>query len=106
MQEDREYDFPDELDSIVGKRMMLRLKLNEYNKKFPHASISVVSFMMCENLLDKFDEVDDQVLVIIVIQIRFTVNVFGDYSLYWHFSILCIWSKILLLICVERYAML
>lgn len=60
-QEDRDYDFPDELDSIFGKKMVLRLKLNEYNKKFPNASISVISFMLRENLLEKFDEVADKV---------------------------------------------
>lgn len=61
MQEDRSYDFPEELDDVVGKRMVITLKLNEYNKNHPNSSISVVSFSLCENLLDKFNAADDMV---------------------------------------------
>ena len=46
---------------VLLEKKVIRLKLNKYNKKFPNASISVISFMVCENLLDKFDEVADKV---------------------------------------------
>lgn len=46
--------------------MVLRLKLNDYNKMFPNASISVISFMLCENLLNKFNEAQDQALNVLL----------------------------------------
>ena len=61
MQEDRSYDFPEELDDVVGKRMIITLKLNEYNKSHPNSySISVVSFSIYQNLVEKFNATDDQ----------------------------------------------
>lgn len=56
LQEDRGYDFLEELDSVVTKRMVLSLKLNEYNKLRPNGSISVLSFTPYQNLLHKFNE--------------------------------------------------
>ncbi|XP_054778236.1 uncharacterized protein LOC129286264 [Prosopis cineraria] len=39
--ERRSYDFLDQLDNIIGKKMLLKLKINAYNKKYPNSSISV-----------------------------------------------------------------
>ena len=61
MQGDMCYDLPDELDDVVGKRMIITLKLNEYNKSHPNSySISVVSFSIYQNLVEKFNATDDQ----------------------------------------------
>ena len=61
VQEDRDYDFPDDLDKIIGKRMLLSLKLNDYNKKYPNASISVISYTLAQNLMEKFSNTQDEV---------------------------------------------
>lgn len=50
----REYDVPDELDSVLGKKVLLKLKRNEYNARHPSASISVVHYVLCEDLMDQF----------------------------------------------------
>ncbi|XP_028782229.1 replication protein A 70 kDa DNA-binding subunit A-like isoform X2 [Neltuma alba] len=49
-----EYDFPDSLDELVGKRMILKLKLNDYNKRYPSSSISVLQYTICEDLIEQF----------------------------------------------------
>ena len=61
VQEDRDYDFPDELDNIIGKRMLLSLKLNDFNKRYPNASISVISYTLAHNLMEKFNSTQDEV---------------------------------------------
>ncbi|XP_028752988.1 uncharacterized protein LOC114712607 [Neltuma alba] len=60
IKEEREYDFPDELDLMVGKTVLLKLKLNKYNVDFPNSGISVASFTQCTDLMDEFNEVSDQ----------------------------------------------
>ncbi|XP_028752916.1 uncharacterized protein LOC114712530 [Neltuma alba] len=62
-QEDRAYDFPNKLDDPVGVKVLLKLKLNEYNKKYPHSSISVLQYTICENLIEQFDDVVDENVV-------------------------------------------
>ncbi|XP_028797693.1 replication protein A 70 kDa DNA-binding subunit-like [Neltuma alba] len=53
--EDRGYDFPDELDCLVGKRLLLKIKLNKYNIDFPHSSISVSAYTEIVNLMEDFN---------------------------------------------------
>ena len=55
LQEDREYDIPDQLDSPVGKLALIQLKRNKYNIDHPTSGISVVQYLLCENLADAFD---------------------------------------------------
>lgn len=81
VQEDRGYDFPDELDSIIGKRMLLSLKLNDYNKKYPNASISVISYTLAQNLMEKFNNSQDEVkkdlfTIYVNIFIKFSFSVY------------------------------
>ncbi|XP_028753464.1 uncharacterized protein LOC114713054 [Neltuma alba] len=61
IQEQREYDFLFELDELVGKRMILKLKLNDYNRKHPHSSISVVQYTLCEDLIEQFTKASAEV---------------------------------------------
>lgn len=61
LQEGRDYDFPAECDGVVGKRMKLTLKRNEYNVKHPSSSISVQRFTLCRNLLENFEAADPHV---------------------------------------------
>ncbi|XP_028766670.1 uncharacterized protein LOC114724483 [Neltuma alba] len=56
-----EFEFPEALDNIVGRKMILKLKLNEYNKKFPHSSISVIQYTNCEDLMDQFTQASSDV---------------------------------------------
>lgn len=65
LQNHREYDFPDQCDSIVGKRMLLKLKRNEFNAKHTASSISVQQFSYCENLNDQFNEASSEVVHIL-----------------------------------------
>ncbi|XP_028757320.1 uncharacterized protein LOC114754709 [Neltuma alba] len=51
-----EVDFPKNLDNPVGKSMLLTLKLNDYNKRHPSSSISVMQYHLCEDLMDQFTE--------------------------------------------------
>lgn len=51
----REFDFPDECDAIVGRRMVIKLKKNEYNEKYPASSLSVIHFILCRDLTDNFN---------------------------------------------------
>ncbi|KAI9127664.1 hypothetical protein K1719_000657 [Acacia pycnantha] len=51
-----EDDIADELDLPVGKNLLLKLKMNDFNKKHPTSSISVVQYTICEDLLDQFSE--------------------------------------------------
>ena len=53
-QEGRDYDFDDDLDLLVGKKIILKLKRNEYNKKYPSSSISMAQYTICEDLLEQF----------------------------------------------------
>ena len=81
VQEDRGYDFPDELDSIIGTRMLLSLKLNDYNKKYPNASISVISYTLAQNLMEKFNNSQDEVTkdlftIYVNIFIKFSFSVY------------------------------
>ncbi|XP_028751228.1 uncharacterized protein LOC114711041 [Neltuma alba] len=60
-QEDREYDFPYDLDEVVRRKMILKLKLNDYNKRHPHSSISVVQYTICEDLLPQFTQAETDI---------------------------------------------
>ncbi|KAK4275760.1 hypothetical protein QN277_018790 [Acacia crassicarpa] len=55
-EQDDDDDFSNELDLPVGKNVLLKLKLNEYNKKYPTSSISVSQYTICEDLLSQFNE--------------------------------------------------
>ena len=41
--------------------MLLSLKLNDYNKRYPNASISVISYTLAQNLMEKFNSTQDEV---------------------------------------------
>ncbi|XP_028752889.1 uncharacterized protein LOC114724812 [Neltuma alba] len=51
-----EVDFPKNLDNPVGKNLLLIMKLNEYNKRHPGSSISVLQYQLCEDLMDQFTQ--------------------------------------------------
>ncbi|XP_054782777.1 replication factor A protein 1-like [Prosopis cineraria] len=55
----RSYDFPYELDQLVGRKMLLKLKLNGYNKEYPSSSISVLQYTECGDLMNQFIEAVD-----------------------------------------------
>ena len=46
----------------VGKRMILKLKRNEYNEKHPTSSLSVLHFSVCRDLMDRFDDVPNEIV--------------------------------------------
>ncbi|XP_054824801.1 uncharacterized protein LOC129322518 [Prosopis cineraria] len=56
----RTYDFPDELDNLIGKKMILKLKINAYNKKYSNSSISVTQYTECGDLINEFTEANDE----------------------------------------------
>ncbi|KAK4278435.1 hypothetical protein QN277_016281 [Acacia crassicarpa] len=56
-------NFPDELDVPVGKNVLLKLKLNDYNKKHPASGISVSQYTICEDLLNQFNEANAEGIV-------------------------------------------
>ncbi|XP_054817693.1 uncharacterized protein LOC129317387 [Prosopis cineraria] len=55
LHEERAYDFPDILDDIVGKKLLMKLKLNQYNKDYPNSSISVIQYYECQDLMEEFN---------------------------------------------------
>ncbi|KAI9114410.1 hypothetical protein K1719_014638 [Acacia pycnantha] len=55
------YEFPSEIDSLIGKKMILKMKLNKYNKEHPNSSVSVTTYADCANLIDDFNEAASQV---------------------------------------------
>ncbi|XP_028789424.1 uncharacterized protein LOC114745433 [Neltuma alba] len=59
-QKKKAFEFPDDLDKPVGKKLLIKLKLNEYNKNHPSSSISVGQFTYCEDLMDQFEQVTSQ----------------------------------------------
>lgn len=65
LQENREYDIPDQLDSPIGKRALIQLKKNKYNADHPTSSISVVQFLICEDLNGSFDSIGSLVCIYI-----------------------------------------
>ncbi|KAK4260997.1 hypothetical protein QN277_004053 [Acacia crassicarpa] len=54
--DDDDDDIPKELDLPVGKNLLLKLKMNEFNKKYPTSSISVGQYTICEDLSNQFSE--------------------------------------------------
>ncbi|KAI9075515.1 hypothetical protein K1719_042526 [Acacia pycnantha] len=50
------YEFPSEIDSLIGKKMILKMKLNNYNKGHPNSSV-LVATAKCADLIDDFNEV-------------------------------------------------
>ena len=58
-QDGDESEVLDHLDSAVGKRALLKMRRNDYNIRFPHSSISVSQFILCEDLMDQFQNADD-----------------------------------------------
>lgn len=58
-QDNNEVVVLDALESVVRKRVLLKMRRNDYNIKFPHSSVSVSQFMMCEDLMDQFNEAND-----------------------------------------------
>ena len=53
--------FPEGLRDIEGKRALLELKRKHYHMKFPKSSVSVSSFIICNDLLEEFNSVSTQV---------------------------------------------
>ncbi|XP_054795053.1 uncharacterized protein LOC129300509 [Prosopis cineraria] len=54
--ENRSYAFPDELEDVVGRKMLLKLKRTSYNLEHPNSSIGVVQYTACQDLLEQFKE--------------------------------------------------
>lgn len=49
----------DVIESVVGTRVLLKMRRNDYNIRYPNSSVSVTHFVACEDLMDQFDEADD-----------------------------------------------
>ena len=58
-QDGDESEVVDHLDSVVGKRTLLKMRRNDYNIRYPHSSISVTQFILCEDLMNQFQNADD-----------------------------------------------
>ncbi|KAI9126258.1 hypothetical protein K1719_002679 [Acacia pycnantha] len=69
-----EGDIADELDLPVGKNLLLKLKMNDFNKKHPISSISVVQYTICEDLLDQFSEASTESLTEGCSEVKATVE--------------------------------
>ncbi|KAI9125288.1 hypothetical protein K1719_003904 [Acacia pycnantha] len=61
LEEALRYEFPSEIESLIGKKMILKMKLNKYNKEHPNSSVSVSTYADCANLIDDFNEAASQV---------------------------------------------
>ncbi|XP_028799908.1 uncharacterized protein LOC114755206 isoform X1 [Neltuma alba] len=59
IKKERHYDFPEDLDILVGKTLLLKLKLKKYNAEFPNSSISVSSYTHIADLMDEFNKVGE-----------------------------------------------
>lgn len=59
MQDEDDSKVLDVIEAVVGKRVLLKMKRNEYNIRYPNSSISVTNFVICEDLMEQFDEADD-----------------------------------------------
>ncbi|XP_028794361.1 uncharacterized protein LOC114749978 [Neltuma alba] len=57
--EDGYVDVPGELDHLVGKTLLLKMKLNQYNVDFPHSSIFVATYTEVADLMDEFNRASD-----------------------------------------------
>ncbi|KAI9112501.1 hypothetical protein K1719_016424 [Acacia pycnantha] len=68
-----EDDIADELDLPVGKNLLLA-KMNDFNKKHPTSSISVVQYTICEDLLDQFSEASTESLTQGCSEVKATVE--------------------------------
>lgn len=81
--QEKSYELPQELDIPVGMQMLIVSKRNYFNMKYPSSSISVVQYTICEDLIEKFNEVSKQVSHVILF-----CAVVTEYQLYyigvWH----------------------
>ncbi|KAI9084717.1 hypothetical protein K1719_033361 [Acacia pycnantha] len=69
-----EDDIPDDLDLPVGKNLLLKLKMNEFNKKHPTSSISVGQYTICEDFLNQFSESNTESLTEGCSEVKATVE--------------------------------
>ncbi|KAI9123203.1 hypothetical protein K1719_006092 [Acacia pycnantha] len=49
------FAFPKEVDNLLGKKMILKMKLNSFNKNHPNSSVSVATYAEATDLSDAFD---------------------------------------------------
>ncbi|KAI9125923.1 hypothetical protein K1719_003341 [Acacia pycnantha] len=49
------YAFPREVDNLIDKKMLLKMKLNKYNKDHPNSSVSDATYIEATDLIDAFD---------------------------------------------------
>ncbi|XP_028757285.1 uncharacterized protein LOC114716446 [Neltuma alba] len=54
------YGIPKELENLIGKKMMLKMKLNDYNARHSSSSISVSSYTICEDLIEQFMQASNE----------------------------------------------
>lgn len=57
VQKNTPHDIPDEVEEVLGKRAILKLRKNKYNIDHPNSSISVMQYMICDDLLGDFEQV-------------------------------------------------
>ncbi|KAI9103595.1 hypothetical protein K1719_023218 [Acacia pycnantha] len=55
------FAFPKEVDNLLGKKMILKMKLNSYNKNHPNSSVSVATYAEAADLNDAFDATTTEV---------------------------------------------
>ena len=58
----------------MGKKFLLKLKPNEYNKGHPGSSVNVSAFAVCEDLIGQFDAASSEVTYFIQIHVSFKKN--------------------------------
>lgn len=49
---------------MVGKKLLIKLRLNKYNVDYPNSSITVSAFTECTNLMGEFEETAVEVDII------------------------------------------
>ncbi|KAI9075005.1 hypothetical protein K1719_043055 [Acacia pycnantha] len=51
------FAFPKEVEQLVERNILLKIKLNRYNNDHPNSSVSVATYVECADLNDDFNEV-------------------------------------------------
>ncbi|KAK4275774.1 hypothetical protein QN277_018802 [Acacia crassicarpa] len=55
------FAFSKEVDDLLGKKMLLKMKLNTKNKNHPNSSVSVATYAKATDFIDAFDAAADEV---------------------------------------------
>lgn len=51
-------DVLDILESVVSKRILVKMRRSAWNLKYPNSSVSVSQFVKCDDLMGQFDDAD------------------------------------------------